>query len=98
MRNVALVPQRNIFKSRLCVAAHYSRQTADLLAGYRIALVRHGRRPLLLFAEELRRLVYFSALQVADFGRKLIQRGSNHRQSSEVMSMPVALNHLRGNS
>ena len=35
MRDVALVPQRDVFEGRLHVGAHHPRQAADLLAGHR---------------------------------------------------------------
>src|SRR5260370_23704562 len=97
MRNVTLVPQRNILESRLRIAAHYSRQPADLLAGHRIPFVRHRGRSLLLFAEELFCLAHFGALQVPDFSSDLIQRRSNHRQGPEIVRMAISLNDLRRN-
>ena len=82
VRDVALVPQGNVFKSRLRVAAHHARQSADLLGGHGIALVRHGRRTLLLFAEELLGLAHFGALQVANLGRDLVQASRRSRPAS----------------
>src|ERR1700686_4309583 len=43
MGNVALVPECDVLKSSLRIGAHYARQSADLLAGYRVAFVGHGR-------------------------------------------------------
>ena len=76
--------------------AHHARQAADLLAGDRIALVRHGRRSLLLFAEELFGLAHFGALQVANFGGDLVERGGDHGQRREIVRVAIALDDLRG--
>ncbi len=59
--------------------------------------MRHGRRAFLLFAEELFGFTNFGALQMADFGGDLVQRGGDHRQRGHVKSVPVALNDLRRN-
>ena len=91
------MPQGDILKSCLRVGAHHPRQSADLLAGHGIALVRHGRRAFLLFAEKFLGLADFGALQVADFGRDLVERGGDHRQRRQIMRVPVALDHLRRN-
>ena len=73
VRDVALVPEGDVFESSLGVAADYAGEAADLLAGYGIALVRHGGGPFLFFAEELFRFADFGALQVADLGGDLVQ-------------------------
>jgi len=79
----------------LRVRAHDARQPADLLARDRIAFVRHRRRALLLLAEILFGLANFGALQVANLGGDLVQRGRDHRQRDDVEGMAIALNHLR---
>ena len=72
MRNVPLVPQGDVFEGRLHVGPHHARQPADLLAGDRIALVRHGRAALLALREILLGFAHFGALQVAHFERDLL--------------------------
>ena len=47
MRDVALVPERDVLERRLGVAAQQPREADDLLAADRVALVRHRRRALL---------------------------------------------------
>ena len=89
------MPEGHILQRRLCVPAHHARQTADLLSGNGIALVWHGRRSLLLFAEEFFRLAYLGALQMADLGSNLIQCGSDYGQRSDVVGMTIALDDLR---
>ena len=64
---------RATFSRRLSVGAHDPRQAADLLAGHRIALVRHGGGALLLLAEELLGLPHLGTLQMADLGGDLVQ-------------------------
>src|SRR4051812_37337416 len=66
MGDVALVPQRDIFERRHRVAAQQPRQSGDLLAPDRIALVRHRRRALLPFSERLLDLADFCFLQTAN--------------------------------
>ena len=63
----------NVFQRRLRVGADHARQSTDLLAGDRVALVRHRRRALLLLAEKFFGLADFGALQVADFGGDLVR-------------------------
>ena len=96
VRDVALVPQRDVFKGRLRIAAQHARQAADLFAGDGILLVRHGRRALLLFAEVLLRLAHLGPLQVAHFDGDLVERAADNRQRGDVGRVPVALDDLRG--
>ena len=55
-------------------AAHQAGQAADLLAGYRIALVRHRGTAALLAAERLFGFADFGALQMANFEGDLFER------------------------
>ena len=76
---------RATFSKPACAfAAHHARQAADLLAGHRVPLVRHGGGALLLLAEKFFRLADFGALQVADLGGDLVECRRNHRQRSQV--------------
>ena len=83
VRDVALVPQGNVLKSCLGVAAHHARQAADLLGGHGVALVRHGRRSLLLLAEIFFSLAHFGALQVANLCGDLVERGGDHGERAQ---------------
>ena len=56
--------------------------------------MRHGGRTLLLLAKVLFRFANFGALQVADFGRDLVERGSNHGQRRNIVGVSVALDDL----
>ena len=47
MRDVALVPERDVFEAGLQIAAQHAREPAELLALDRVALVRHRARALL---------------------------------------------------
>ena len=51
----------------------------------------------MLFAEELFGFADLGALQVADLGCDLVERGRDHRQRGQVMRVPVALDHLGRN-
>src|SRR5581483_8216102 len=83
MRDIALMPERNVLKSRLGVAAQHARESADLLRGNGILLVRHGRGALLLFAEVLLRLADLGALQMAHLDGDLVERAADEGQRSE---------------
>ncbi len=96
MRDVALVPERDVLERRLAVAAKQPRQADDLLAADRIALVRHRRRALLALGERLLHLADFGLLQPADFERELLERGRRDRQRRQQLGVTIALNHLRG--
>jgi len=47
------MPEGNVLESRLGVGADHPGESADLLTGNRIALVRHGRRAFLFLTEKL---------------------------------------------
>ena len=80
MRNIALVPQRDVFVRGQHVAAHHAGEAADLLAGHGIAFVRHGRTAALLAAKMLFRFAHFGALQMANFQRNFFKQRGNQRQ------------------
>src|SRR6476661_7692484 len=97
MRDVALVPKRDVLKSGFRVAANNPREAADLLAGHGVALMRHGGAALLSRRERFFRFANFRSLQVADFKRDLFERGGNSGQRSDVMGVQIAREDLRGN-
>ena len=87
VRDVALVPQRDVLERHLGVAAQDAREPADALADDRVALVRHRARALLALAERLLDLAHLGALQVADLGREALQarrRRARSRYSSSA--------------
>src|SRR5262245_30669226 len=97
MTDVALVPERDIFHRCDAEATQNARQSTDALALLGIALVRHGRGPLLTRAERLERLAHLGALQVAYLLRHLLQRRPCERQGCAEMGVAVALHDLAGN-
>src|SRR3989441_7298039 len=97
MRNIALVPERNVLESGLRVRAHHAGKSTDLLASNWIPLVRHCRRALLLFAEVFFGFSNFGALKMANFRGDFVERAGYHGKSSEISRMAVALNNLRRN-
>src|SRR5277367_4751816 len=88
------MPERNILKPSLCVRAHHAGQAADLLAGHRVALVRHGRRAFLFLAEKLLGLADFGTLQMADLRRDLVQRARDYCERCQIVSVTVTLDDL----
>ena len=96
MRDVALVPERDVLEARrLALARTQPRQADDLLAADRIALVRHRRRALLPLGERLLDLADLGLLQAADLERELLERRRRDRERRQQLGVTVALNHLR---
>ena len=95
MRDVALVPERDVLERRVAVAANQPRQADDLLAADRVALVRHRRRALLPLRERLLDLADLGLLQAADFERELLERRGGDGQRRQQFGVAIALNHLR---
>src|ERR1700751_980415 len=90
------MPQADIFVGGDHVGAAEARQTADLLANYRITLVRHRRAAALFAAERLFGFADFSALQVANFDGDFFERGGDEGHGADIVRVAVALNDLRG--
>ena len=75
VRDVTLVPQRDVFERRLEVAAQHAGEAAQLLGLHRIALVRHRARTLLrALAEGFLDLAHLGALEMADLERERLRR------------------------
>ena len=95
VRDVALVPERDVLERRVAVAADEPRQADDLLAADRIALVGHRRRALLALGERLLDLADLGLLQPADLERELLERRRRNGQRRQQLGVPIALNDLR---
>ena len=97
VRDVALVPQRDVLDARLRVPAQHAREAADALAHDRVALVRHRARALLLpRAERLLGLADLRALEVADLGREALEPRAGERDRLQQRGVAVARDDLRG--
>jgi hypothetical protein len=83
-------------KAACAFDADHPRQAADLLAGDRVALVRHRRTALLRRSERLLRLPHFRPLQVPHFERDLLAQRRDQRQHRDEVRVPVARDHLGG--
>ena len=97
MRGMSRSCHRATFSSHdLRVRSHHAGQSADLLAGDGVALVRHGRRAFLFLAEILFHIANFSALQVTNLDGNLIRRGGDDRRcGGYIERVPVTLDDLR---
>ena len=95
VRDVALVPERDVLERGAGVGAQQARDAAQVLGQDRVLLVRHRRRALLPLAERLRRLAHLGALPVADGDRQPLDGGAQPRQRQEVGGVPVARHDLR---
>ena len=81
MRNIALVPQSNVFERGERVGTHQAREPANLLAADRVAFVRHGGTAALAAAKGLLGFANFGALQMADFERNAFERRGDDRET-----------------
>ena len=90
------MPEGDVFEGGLGVGADDAGEAGDLLAGDGIALVRHGGGALLLFGEELFGFADLGALEVADLGGDLVERGGEDGEGGDVGGVAVALEDLRG--
>ena len=82
VRDVALVPERDVLEPDDRVAAHHARHPAQALRQDRVALVRHRRRSLLPLLETLLRLAHFRPLPVANLQGELLD--ATRRRSASV--------------
>ena len=94
MRNVALVPQRDILHRRRHGRAHHAREAGEVFGQHRIALVRHRRGALLALGELFLGLQHFGALQMADFDREPLDRRGDDAERREKRGVAVARDHL----
>jgi hypothetical protein len=96
VRDVALVPQRDVLEPGLQVPAQHPRQPAELLRLDRVALVRHRARALLLaLAEGLLGLAHLGALQVPDLERERLDRAPTDAHAYSTRRGDRAREHLR---
>ena len=86
--------KRNVLERRHRISANQPRQPGDSLRCMRIALVRHGRRALISFRERLLSLAHFTALQMPDFERHLLERAGQPGQHRQEMGVAVTLDDL----
>ncbi|MNL34943.1 hypothetical protein D3C87_1569410 [compost metagenome] len=94
VRNIALVPEGDVFQRRGHHAAHEAGEAGEVFGQHRIALVRHGRRALLAGGEELLGLEHFGALQVADFDGHALDGTGDDAERGKEHGVAIARNHL----
>src|SRR5690242_3437607 len=73
MRDVALVPERDVLERRLAVPAEEPREAHDLLRADRVFLVGHRRRALLTLPERFLDLADLGLLKPPDLERELLE-------------------------
>ena len=95
VRDVALVPERDVLEADERVRAHDAREPADALGDDRVPLVRHRRRALLAAAERLLHLADLGAREVPDLERERVERRGDDRERREQLGVAVALEDLR---
>ena len=95
VRDVALVPERDVLEADDGCSAHDTGQPADALGDDGVPLVRHRRRALLPAAERLLHLGDLRAREVPDLERELVERRRDDRERGQQLGVPVALEDLR---
>ena len=96
MRNVALVPERDVFQGGDGVAAQHAREAGQAFPSDGIALVRHGAGTFLAFGERFFGFQNFRALQMAKFHRPAFDARADERERGLKFRVDVALHDLRG--
>jgi hypothetical protein len=95
VRDVALVPERDVLQADERVAPHDACEPADALGDDRVALVRHRRGALLSLPERLLYLGHLGAREMAHLECELVERRRGDRERGEQLRVPVALEDLR---
>ena len=95
VRDVALVPERDVLEADERVRPDDAREPADPLGDDRVPLVRHRRRALLAAAERLLHLADLGAREVPDLERERVERGGDDRERRQQLGVAVALEDLR---
>ena len=95
LRDVALVPERDVLETDERVAAQDARQPADALGHLRVPLVRHRRGALHPLAERLLDLANLGAGEMADLGGEAVERRGGERERREQFGVSIAGDHLR---
>src|ERR1035437_9076963 len=96
MRNVAFVPERDVFQRGDGVAAQHAREAGETFPGDGIAFVRHGARTFLASGERLFGFENFGALQMAEFDGPTLDARADEGECGLEFSVEVALHDLRG--
>ena len=95
VRDVALMPQGDVVEGNLRVGLHDTRQTANLLHGDGVALVRHSGAALLALTERFLGLERVSLLQVANLGCDALAGGCRGGEHAGKVGMVIAADNLR---
>src|SRR5580704_12144871 len=93
--DVALMPECDVLIRGDHIGSNEARETPYLLAGDRVAFVRHRGTSALLPVERLLGFTHFSPLQMANFERDFFERGSDQRERTHVVRVTIALDYLR---
>ena len=97
VRDVALVPERDILERGHDVASEHPREPGEVLAEDRVALVRHRRRALLPFGEKLLCLADLVSLPMANVRREPLDARADHRERRKERRVPIARDDLGRN-
>ena len=89
VRDVPLVPERDVLEPDERVRPHDPREPAQPLGHDRVPLVRHCGRALLPLAERLDDLGDLRPREVSDLDGEALQRGGDERQSPEQRGVAV---------
>jgi hypothetical protein len=94
VRDVALVPERDVLERGHGIGTQQAGETRHLLAADRVALVWHRRRALLPSTERLFDLADLGLLQTPNLDGELLDRRREQREGPEEFGVTIALDHL----
>src|SRR5436190_6131047 len=95
VRDVPLVPERDVLEPDGGGRPNDPREAADALRNDGVLLVRHRGGTFLPATERLLDFRHFRAGEVSDLERELLERGRGDRKRREQLGVPVALENLR---
>src|SRR5271170_7643012 len=96
MRNVAFMPEGDVFQSGNRISAQHARETGQTLPRDWISLVWHRARTFLSFRERLFRFQNFRPLQMSELDRPAFHTRADEGERRLKFRVDVALDDLRG--
>src|ERR1700733_10632042 len=97
MRNIALVPEGDVFQRYNRISTHHAREAGQSFPSNRIPLVRHSARTFLTFGERLLGFENFRALQMPKLYRPTFDARTDEGERVHEFGVKIALHDLCSN-